>query len=73
MDSDRSGDDVRSVESHETTLTDSYTVTVPAAVRDRLGLRPGDELRWTVAADGDLGVEVVDREAEAVGPGTNGP
>jgi AbrB family looped-hinge helix DNA binding protein len=34
-------------------------VTIPAAVRRRLDIEPGDKLRWTVDDEGNLTVEVV--------------
>ena len=43
----------------ETTVSDSGMVTVPAAVRRRLGIDSGDRLRWRVSDDGELQVEVV--------------
>lgn len=45
----------------ETTLNDSYAVTVPVSVREELGLEAGDRLRWRVDESGALHVEVVDR------------
>ncbi|PSQ33943.1 AbrB family transcriptional regulator [Halobacteriales archaeon SW_12_69_24] len=45
----------------ETTVNESYSVTVPAAVRRAVGIDAGDTLRWRVEADGSLSVEVVDR------------
>ncbi|WP_424017651.1 AbrB/MazE/SpoVT family DNA-binding domain-containing protein [Halorientalis pallida] len=45
--------------SDETTLNDRYAVTVPAAIRERLDVEPGDKIRWSVSDDGDLSVEVV--------------
>lgn len=44
--------------SGETTVSESYSATVPAAVRDLIDLQPGDKLRWRVE-DGDLHVEIV--------------
>lgn len=44
--------------SGETTVNESYSVTVPARVRDRLDIEPGDKLRWTAEGD-ELSVEVV--------------
>jgi AbrB family looped-hinge helix DNA binding protein len=44
--------------SGETTVSESYSATVPAAVRERIDLRPGDKLRWRVE-DGELRVEIV--------------
>lgn len=43
----------------ETTVNGSYSVTVPADVRDRVDLEPGDKLRWTVDDDGRLVAEVI--------------
>jgi len=42
-----------------TTINDHYSVTVPAAIRNRLDIQPGDKLDWKVTDDGDLTVEVV--------------
>ena len=42
----------------ETTVNDSHSVTVPAEIRDRLDIEPGDKIRWTLADD-ELRVEVV--------------
>ncbi|MBO4248044.1 MULTISPECIES: AbrB/MazE/SpoVT family DNA-binding domain-containing protein [Halomicrobium] len=49
----------------ETTVNDSYSVTVPASVRDELGLEAGDRLRWRVTDDGELSVEIVERRRGA--------
>jgi AbrB family looped-hinge helix DNA binding protein len=43
----------------ETTVNGSYSVTVPADVRDRVDLEPGDKLRWSVDDDSRLVAEVV--------------
>jgi AbrB family looped-hinge helix DNA binding protein len=43
----------------ETKVSDSGVVTVPAALRRRLDIEPGDKLRWSTDDDGDLSVEVV--------------
>lgn len=43
----------------ETTVNDSYSVTVPAAVRREAGIEAGDKLRWCVDEDGNLSVEIV--------------
>jgi bifunctional DNA-binding transcriptional regulator/antitoxin component of YhaV-PrlF toxin-antitoxin module len=43
----------------ETTINDSYAVTVPAIVRRQAGIEAGDKLRWTVDVDGHLSVQVV--------------
>ena len=42
----------------ETKVSDRGMVTIPASLRDRLDIEPGDKLRWQVK-DGDLTVEVV--------------
>jgi AbrB family looped-hinge helix DNA binding protein len=42
----------------ETKVSDSGVVTVPAALRRRLDIEPGDKLRWSTD-DGNLTVEVV--------------
>ncbi len=34
-------------------------VTIPASLRRRLDISPGDKLRWDVDDDGELSVEVV--------------
>lgn len=44
--------------SGETTVSESYSATVPAAVREFVDLQPGDKLRWRVT-DGELHVEIV--------------
>lgn len=45
----------------ETTVNDSYSVTVPATVRREAGIEAGDKLRWTVDDDGTVSVEVVNQ------------
>jgi antitoxin PrlF len=45
----------------ETTVNDSYSVTVPAAIRRVAGIEPGDKLRWSVDETGTLSVEVVEQ------------
>lgn len=42
----------------ETTVTDSYSVTVPSAIREAVDLEQGDRLRWHVE-DCRLVAEVV--------------
>lgn len=42
----------------ETTVTDHGGSTVPAELRDRLDIEPGDKLRWQLKDDGTLTVEV---------------
>jgi len=43
----------------ETTVNESYSVTVPAAVREKAGVKAGDKLRWQVDKDGTLSVELL--------------
>ena len=43
----------------ESTITENYAATIPAAVRSQLDVQPGDKLRWTATEDGALRVEVV--------------
>ena len=43
----------------ETTVSDRGMVTIPAALRHRLDIEPGDKLRWSADDEGDLSVEVV--------------
>lgn len=46
------------------TVTESYGIDIPVDVRDRIDLRPGDTVRWTVE-DGELTLRVV-REQDGV-------
>jgi antitoxin PrlF len=43
----------------ETTVSDRGMVTIPASLRQRLDIEPGDKLRWEVDDEGGLSVEVV--------------
>jgi looped-hinge helix DNA binding domain, AbrB family len=43
----------------ETTVSDRGMVTIPAALRRRLDIEPGDKLRWTADDERTLSVEVV--------------
>jgi antitoxin PrlF len=43
----------------ETKVSDSGVVTVPAGIRQRLDIEPGDKLRWNTDDEGNLTVEVV--------------
>lgn|GEM_PF-1590655 len=43
----------------ESTLTENYAATIPAAVREQLDVRPGDKLRWRATEAGKLEVEIV--------------
>ena len=48
-----------------TILTDRGQLQVPAWVRERLALQPGQRFAWSVLPDGDLQVHVVRQEATA--------
>lgn len=43
----------------ETTINDSFSVTVPAVVRREADIEAGDKLRWRVDDAGQLSIEVV--------------
>lgn len=43
----------------ETTVNESYSITVPAVVRREAGVEAGDKLRWRVDEEGTLSVELV--------------
>lgn len=43
----------------ETKVSDRGMVTIPASLRRRLDIDPGDKLRWDVDDDGGLTVEVI--------------
>lgn len=45
--------------SEETTVSDRGMVTIPAELRRRLDIEPGDKLRWHTDEAGTLSVEVV--------------
>ena len=46
-------------EQPETRVDGSFAVTIPAAVRERVDLEPGDRLRWDVDDEGRLVAEIV--------------
>lgn len=46
-------------EAGETTVNDSGGITIPARVRELVGVEPGDKIRWMVDEEGNLDVEVV--------------
>lgn len=46
----------------ETTVNESYSVTVPAAVRRAAGVEAGDKLRWHVDEDGSISVRLVKQQ-----------
>ena len=43
----------------ETKVSDRGMVTIPADLRRRLDIEPGDKLRWKINEEGNLTVEVV--------------
>jgi AbrB family looped-hinge helix DNA binding protein len=43
----------------ETKVSDRGMVTIPADLRRRLDIEPGDKLRWNVDEKGNLAVEIV--------------
>ena len=43
----------------ETTVDDSYCVTVPVSVRKHAEIEPGDTLRWAVDEEGQISVAVI--------------
>lgn len=45
--------------SEETKVSDRGMVTIPAELRRRLDIEPGDKLRWETDDEGRLSVEVV--------------
>jgi bifunctional DNA-binding transcriptional regulator/antitoxin component of YhaV-PrlF toxin-antitoxin module len=46
----------------ETTVNESYSITVPAAVRREAGVEAGDKLRWHVDGDGRISVELIKQQ-----------
>jgi len=46
----------------ETTVNESYSVTVPAAVRQEAGVEAGDKIRWHVDEDGNLSIKLVKQQ-----------
>jgi len=43
----------------ETTVSDRGMVRIPADLRRRLDIDPGDKLRWTTDGEGNISVEIV--------------
>jgi len=48
-------------------ITENYAATIPAGVRDRLDVQPGDKLRWTATEDVELRVKTVQQREGALG------
>ena len=46
----------------ETAVSERFSVTVPAHVRQVAGVEAGDKLRWSVEDDGTLSVELVKQQ-----------
>ena len=46
----------------ETTVNESYSVTVPAAIRREAGVEAGDKIRWHVDEEGDLSIKLVKQQ-----------
>jgi len=49
----------------ETTVTESHSVTVPAAVRREVEIEAGDTLRWYVDEAGELSVRLMKQQNSA--------
>lgn len=46
----------------ETTVNESYSVTIPAAVRREADVEAGDTIRWRVGKDGSLQIELLKQQ-----------
>lgn len=46
-------------DSNETTVDDSFSVTIPVSIRRETDIEPGDRLLWSVEDDDTLSVEVI--------------
>jgi antitoxin PrlF len=46
----------------ETTVNESYSVTVPASVRREADVEAGDKFRWRVDEAGEISVDLVKQE-----------
>lgn len=51
----------------ETTVNESYAVTIPAEIREQIDIEPGDHVRWTVDDDRLLAEIVRERYGAAEG------
>ena len=47
-------------------VSDKGQVTLPKALRDRLGIHPGSRLAFRIAADGTLNVQVLAKGSDAL-------
>jgi bifunctional DNA-binding transcriptional regulator/antitoxin component of YhaV-PrlF toxin-antitoxin module len=52
----------------ETTVNESHSVTVPAAVRQEAGVEAGDKIRWHVEQDGDISIELAKQHCGVFSP-----
>lgn len=43
----------------ETTVTERWGVTIPAAVREEKDIEPGDKIRWSTTESGDVDITIV--------------
>jgi len=48
------------------TVTDKGQITLPKALRDRLGIRPGSKVEFTVQGDDSLRIRVLSRGASGL-------
>lgn len=46
----------------ETTVSDRGMVTIPASLRRRLDIEPGDKLQWDIDDEGTLSAEVIKQQ-----------
>jgi bifunctional DNA-binding transcriptional regulator/antitoxin component of YhaV-PrlF toxin-antitoxin module len=47
-------------------VNESYSITVPAAVRREAGVEAGDKIRWYVDEDGALSIKLVKQHYDAL-------
>ena len=47
----------------EATLTSKGQITVPAMIRQRLGVKPGDQMRFSLADSGELTVTAIKKRS----------
>jgi AbrB family looped-hinge helix DNA binding protein len=47
-------------------VSDKGQITLPKALRDRLGIRPGSRLAFRIAADGSLNMQVLAKGSDAL-------
>jgi AbrB family looped-hinge helix DNA binding protein len=49
-------------ESHETTVTDRGGINIPADIRSRFDIEPGDKVQFNVLEDGSLEIDIVHQQ-----------